>query len=60
MNKGILPVGPASLRDVARPVDDVAAPAVREAASALCAALRAFRDEHGFRSEEHTSELQSH
>lgn len=48
MNTRILPVGTASLRDVARPVGNVAAPAVREAAAALGAALRAFRDEHGF------------
>ncbi|WP_423367720.1 aminotransferase class IV [Burkholderia sp. LMG 32019] len=48
MNTRILPVGTASLRDVARPVGDVTDPAVREAASALRAALRAFRDEHGF------------
>lgn len=48
MNTRILPVGTASLRDVARPVGDVTDPAVREAAGALRAALRAFRDEHGF------------
>lgn len=48
MNTRILPVGTASLRDVARPVGDVTDPAVREAACALRAALRAFRDEHGF------------
>ncbi|WP_318835534.1 aminotransferase class IV [Burkholderia cepacia] len=41
-------MGTASLRDVARPVGDVTDPAVREAAGALRAALRAFRDEHGF------------
>ncbi|MDN7631777.1 aminotransferase class IV [Burkholderia cepacia] len=48
MNTRILPVGTASLRDVARPVGDVTDPAVREAAGALRAALRAFRDEHDF------------
>ncbi|WP_081078847.1 aminotransferase class IV [Burkholderia pseudomultivorans] len=48
MNTQILAVGTASLRDVAQPVDDVADPAVRDAARALGAALRAFRDAHGF------------
>ncbi|WP_081087141.1 aminotransferase class IV [Burkholderia pseudomultivorans] len=48
MNTQILAVGTASLRDVAQPVVDVADPAVRDAAHALGAALRAFRDAHGF------------
>ncbi|AXF22508.1 aminotransferase class IV [Burkholderia pyrrocinia] len=48
MNTQILPVGTASLRDVAQPVGDLDDPAVHEAASALGAALRAFRDAHGF------------